>query len=553
MDEPHPCLRSCGGPPFLLNQGDRVRVQTTDDGDWKFGTLAHCEYEDYRVHLETGKIIESIKLQDASNIEKVMCKECWARTLFPEFCQDIKDGFLFFVELKRPARYREIAFQLCNDFMAEDLGNALRHSSGVEQIMLKGRELDALSLQGVGALARGIADNSTSLKKVSLFHFYNDEKADCFLRNLASSQTLEHLELFRCSFPGPDAFRHLCRSSLTKLLLQACSVTEASRAELEQYFSQFVSLRSVVIWMCPSDLIQSCLMGLSTHPLLEAFKVIRPTVLFTTISQQPLYHAFESFVTSQAQRDTLKSLKLSSDCGIDFDTFFDAVMRLESLECLDLDTFQAGIAEAIRIRSFLQTTTRLQKLFLPSLNDPKGLFPICEGMCRNQTLVELQATLLNFEPLLSALRGNTTLRTLNLKHDPSNSRHATTNFEGLRSVAGLRRLVIRNLHGWEIDFPSLVRGLQENPWLVELESVYLAPSLDTQDKIESYLQRNRWFQQYGAQLLQSPDQVARGIWPYALAKVSSNLTALYAMVNGYPGMAERKNSGSRKRRIDEII
>jgi len=81
----------------------------------------------------------------------------------------------------------------------------------------------------------------------------------------------------------------------------------------------------------------------------------------------------------------------------------------------------------------------------------------------------------------------------------------------------------------------------------------LAPSLDTQDKIESYLQRNRWFQQYGAQLLQSPDQVARGIWPYALAKVSSNLTALYAMVNGYPGMAERKNSGSRKRRIDEII
>jgi len=120
-------------------------------------------------------------------------------------------------------------------------------------------------------------------------------------------------------------------------------------------------------------------------------------------------------------------------------------------------------------------------------------------------------------------------------------------FEVLAHIYGLRSLDVECIPSLLINFPSLLRGLKKNSTLEALNWRSTETDLRTRKKIEFYLERNRWFNKYGSQVLGLPQTIALEVWPRLLARVSSNATTLFSLVKCYPGLVERACNSFPKR------
>jgi len=81
--------------------------------------------------------------------------------------------------------------------------------------------------------------------------------------------------------------------------------------------------------------------------------------------------------------------------------------------------------------------------------------------------------------------------------------------------------------------------LKVNASLQEINWGRAFQALANDEKINSHLKSNRWFNQHKQEILMSLESLHWKLWPRFFGKVSLNINALHSVVRLYPGIFEK--------------
>jgi len=534
----------------VFETGARVRVW--HGGEWQLGIVGDHLFN-YGIQILCLDNGEQLSDMEEVIVEQVMTVQAWALEIFPQFCRDIEQGIVSYVELRdrmrrmnagTDRRYTYIKFCL-DDRTVHPFARAIRQGTNVKVVRLHANEIAEVNWQGVDVLAQAIAGNPNP-KRLILSHFdrfMRDElRVDIFSRRLGVSQHIEALELYRCFQPSTEACQELCKSPITELSI---SGTLHPRIQGQYNFAtqltRFSSLQSVILFECPSSFVQSCLGCLAEHTPVDKITAKYTESDGANHSGQ-LLAAAGAFMESRAQRNSLVSMYWSRNEGVDACDFIDLACRHDTLSSLGLDQELVDVTAAAKIETFLKSSKNLRKLVLPIAPlhcqyGEEGLRKILSGVQENKSLHKLVTWTRSPETVLTALRGNRTLHSLTLF---GYVHRDLCDFSQLRFLQRLRRLDISSLAG-DINVETLLVGLKENTSVEEI----VRRHVDRNDEqTQSHLRLNRWFNRYRTIILRSPKEFARAEWPFLFANVSDNVNALYCFVHGYPDIFDTNQAES---------
>jgi len=417
------------------------------------------------------------------------------------------------------------------------------------------RGMTDLSETGVKALATGIA-SSRSLQYLELCHYgreWDTElqlRVDIICRTIRESQAIKRIALDGCCLPWPDIFRELCKIPTIDYVV-LCHIRRRGSnddALLENELHNLLGLKRIDFAYCDSNTVRAGLCGLVEHPALNMicfFSQHRSSV--------ELFCALDQLLESQEQKASRKlSFQLVFCHHNEINTFLDVIIQRDALKELDL---KVGVNKtaAAKLQVFLKASNSLRVLRLASnrlnpqyLNEP--LLEILEGVQKSKYLCKLSVFVTAPETVFLMLKGNMTLRVLTLCGTDQRNVEDKIDFEGLKHLHGLCRLDVSSLirgssvcsiYHCSVHCCSLIAALKVNASLQEINWGRAFQALANDEKINSHLKSNRWFNQHKQEILMSLESLHWKLWPRFFGKVSLNINALHSVVLLYPGIFEK--------------
>jgi len=359
-------------------------------------------------------------------------------------------------------------------------------------------------------------------------------KVDIICKRLQESQAIKLLSLEFCFLPQQDAFRELCKSpTIDHLTLH--NVFEGD-VVLENELYRFSGLKTIAFEYCSCNTVKAGLSGLFEHPALDRI-FIRG---LGGSSFLDVFPALDRLLESRERKVSRLCFELGSH--VEINNFLDVIVRHDALKELDLSTATVNKNAAAKLQVFLKASHGLQVLKLPQTRTDsqygnEGLVMILEGVQKSNSLSELSINTTAPETIFLMLKGNVTLRVLELYGTHEDDLDSDYDFEELKHLHGLQHLDVSRLLAWSfrsIDRHSLIAALKVNATLQEIIWGQGFQELAFDPEINFYLRLNRWFNRHGPDILRTPERFSEGLWPYIFERVSSNTNALHALVCGYP-------------------
>ena len=532
---------------IAFQKGDRVLVRRRRRSSWllDFFSLSKEEWDLGVVwqHQHRGNDDECVlvclddSFQEVSvvphDLQLIQGAAEWTKSVFvQQYCQcAVANNQLTRMTLSDAYEWNGNLYNfILNDELAQHLEEALRQNESIQGIHLGARAIEHVGCKTLGCLMQAVA-TLPNLKQFSLMELTSEEPLEVIATRLVGVP-LEELHWWDCCLPVASTIRGLLLQNHTLVELDIIRPTFNNNTknwteDLLSFFAteihECTSLRSLKLSECPADFVESCLLGLSQHSTIEKVSIHDTLTPTRTYIQVELSAALQGLLATR-RHQTIELTWWNNPVA---PASFIAILArhcngLESLS-INRDT-SIDDTVAVGLQSLLQNSTTLRGLHLPtspadwSSCGPEGYARILEGLSHNRSLRDLSIATNHPEKVLSLIQTQDSWESLRLANIYS-SAQGPFDLSILRYSQTLRHLTLDNM---ALNLQSVRIGMRENLGLV-------SGNFCCEDAVaRQYLRRNQWLLQHSDDVQKTADS----LWPYILARVSSNPSALYHMIRG---------------------